>query len=48
MSGPLQKGKRDRSDEVPIKILFFILTRIDGKSKRLDLNKEVICDERRA
>lgn len=40
---------RDETDshnnENPVKVLFFILTRIDGKSKRIDMNKEVINND---
>ncbi len=34
------KENRDRQDENSIKILFFILTRINGKSQRIDINTE--------
>ena len=36
---------RSRPDENSIKVLFFILTRIDGKSKRIDMNQEVINND---
>ena len=36
----------DRLHENNIKVLFFILTRIDGRSKRIDMNKEVIHENR--
>lgn len=37
--------ERNRQDENSIKVLFFILTRIDGKSKRIDMNQEVLNDD---
>ena len=37
--------ERNRQDENSIKVLFFILTRIDGKSKRIDMNQEVVNND---
>ena len=37
---------KSRPDENSIKVLFFILTRIDGRSKRIDMNREVIYEDR--
>lgn len=42
----MNEEDRDRLDENNIKVLFFILTRIDGRSKRIDMNKEVIYENR--
>lgn len=42
----MNEEDRDRLDENSIKILFFILTRIDGKSKRIDMNGEVMYENR--
>lgn len=42
----MNEEDRDRPDENSIKVLFFILTRIDGRSKRIDMNKEVIYESR--
>jgi hypothetical protein len=36
----------DRQNENNIKVLFFILTRIDGRSKRIDMNREVMYENR--
>jgi hypothetical protein len=33
------------ADENNIKVLFFILTRINGKSKRITMNTEVLEDD---
>lgn len=38
---------RDGKDENSTKVLFFILTRFDGESKRIDMNKEVIEHDER-
>lgn len=32
-------------NETHVKVLFFILTRIDGKSKKIDMNTEEIDDD---
>ena len=40
--------QRDRQEhENTVKVLFFILTRIGGKSKRVNINTEVLYDSRR-
>lgn len=38
---------RNRQDENTVKVLFFILTRIDGKSQRISMNQEAIQHDER-